>query len=692
MRNEYLSMTLSDLLKYAKKNGIIVKNNMKKVDILSLVITFDLQNMTLPELKEYAKQNSIAVPSKLNKTEVVALVRDAKLSSITEQTVQDTHVKRDKSLLTAPGRTTLKKVYGSGKINLNVCTVCPKCGEEVRAVYHANSENEKYNTHSGFAKLFAKCPNCNSSLGIDENRMIAFFESDNLDDAFRSLYERMMQAKKDLLQEETQKFIESIKNEELPSGNNVATKILSSKDDLKKYILYLIHMESEIYFLKERIATLQADEVKNQQSAFRTTKMITSAANAELLRTTYELRAKIEEIEYEIANPGESIVIDEAKIEKELSIDAEKPEAFTQKAPVEPEAITTKKPVKPSEPVYEKAGLFNKKRVAAENEQKTADYNYRMSLYEQDLQLYEQDCLRYEEALKEYKRQKKEYAKSEIEYNNKLRNYNEAYKEALNAAIENARKAAGNDLSEQKQVLLIEKKQELSSIEEIHNSKTKEELASIPQLGISKILEEELKVDKKELQAIVKTRNELYSYNIIYGKYRNYVALTTLYEYLDSGRCDSLDGPQGAYNLYESETRSNEIIVQLKTIATSLESIKANQFMLYNELKQVNRGLEELNASMGKAISEITKLQLSVNDVKSQLSTISNQLGSIDYSAEEIRDAAAVTAMSSVATAYNTAATAHNTALTAHYSAITAHYARVNAEINNAIGFLIAMK
>lgn len=60
-----------------------------------------------------------------------------------------------------------------------------------------------------------------------------------------------------------------------------------------------------------------------------------------------------------------------------------------------------------------------------------------------------------------------------------------------------------------------------------------------------------------------KSLDSLYEMGIIYPKYRNLVAVSTIYEYLSSGRCDRLDGPDGAYNLYEMELRQNIVIGQL---------------------------------------------------------------------------------------------------------------------------------
>ena len=82
--------------------------------------------------------------------------------------------------------------------------------------------------------------------------------------------------------------------------------------------------------------------------------------------------------------------------------------------------------------------------------------------------------------------------------------------------------------------------------------------------------------------------NKLYDENVIYGKYRNFVAVATLYEYIDSGRCSELEGANGAYNLLESEIRADRIISSLNRIVTNLEDIKNNQYTLYKSIECAN--------------------------------------------------------------------------------------------------------
>lgn len=123
---------------------------------------------------------------------------------------------------------------------------------------------------------------------------------------------------------------------------------------------------------------------------------------------------------------------------------------------------------------------------------------------------------------------------------------------------------------------------------------------------------------------------QLYSADVIYPKYRNLVAVTMIYEYLASGRCSELEGPNGAYNLYEMELRQNIIIGQLSSILERLEQIRGNQFTLYNELEKSNQESARL------------------------LSDISNNVEFNRYASEETAKANAAIAKNTEATKYYT--------------------------------------
>ena len=87
---------------------------------------------------------------------------------------------------------------------------------------------------------------------------------------------------------------------------------------------------------------------------------------------------------------------------------------------------------------------------------------------------------------------------------------------------------------------------------------------------------------------------KLYSQNIVYAKYRNLVAIATICEYFDSGRCTELEGPNGAYNMYEGELRSNIIICSLSQIISDLGQIKNGQYALYEQISRSNENVTHL--------------------------------------------------------------------------------------------------
>lgn len=103
---------------------------------------------------------------------------------------------------------------------------------------------------------------------------------------------------------------------------------------------------------------------------------------------------------------------------------------------------------------------------------------------------------------------------------------------------------------------------------------------------------------EEAVSKLEKALSDLYAENVIFPKYRNLVAITAINEYLESGRCDKLEGADGAYNLYEMELRQNIIIGQLSNIIDNLEAIRNNQYSLYVELKRANETVEEIVSEM----------------------------------------------------------------------------------------------
>ena len=93
-----------------------------------------------------------------------------------------------------------------------------------------------------------------------------------------------------------------------------------------------------------------------------------------------------------------------------------------------------------------------------------------------------------------------------------------------------------------------------------------------------------------------------YDKGLLYGKYRNFVAVCSICEYLESGRCSELGGPDGAYNLFEQEIRANMVITQLGSILSKLDRIQANQAMLYDAISTGNHLTSKLIEQTNESI------------------------------------------------------------------------------------------
>ena len=81
---------------------------------------------------------------------------------------------------------------------------------------------------------------------------------------------------------------------------------------------------------------------------------------------------------------------------------------------------------------------------------------------------------------------------------------------------------------------------------------------------------------------------KLYGLGVIYPKYQNMVAVTTILEYLDSGRCLSLTGPHGAYDTFSYEEKQNIIIGKLDIVINMLDEIRQTQRALYDAIQESN--------------------------------------------------------------------------------------------------------
>lgn len=169
------------------------------------------------------------------------------------------------------------------------------------------------------------------------------------------------------------------------------------------------------------------------------------------------------------------------------------------------------------------------------------------------------------------------------------------------------------------------------------------------ELAEKRILEQERSaLYQKHLQ----TKQVLQSYydlDIIYGKYRNFVAVSSFVDYFKSGRCSTLGentGGDGAYNTFETEVRLDRIIDRLDVVLSMLSQIKSNQWCIYNAIQEgnsISRRLVDATESLAESNAQIAL---------SSAQTAQYSAQAAQYSAQTAQYAG-ITAANSAIAAYN---------------------------------------
>lgn len=115
----------------------------------------------------------------------------------------------------------------------------------------------------------------------------------------------------------------------------------------------------------------------------------------------------------------------------------------------------------------------------------------------------------------------------------------------------------------------------------------------------------ELKMAEKTLQDTLKMKEMFYSCDIVYKTYRDIIPISMFDEYLQSGRCSTLEGHEGAYNLYEYEKRMQLIFTKLDTIIEMLVEINDNQKKIAQEIKEYRDEAMNVCNSMKQSLNNL---------------------------------------------------------------------------------------
>ena len=476
--------------------------------------------------------------------------------------------------------------------------VCPYCGEK----YDEATEDNIYQMcEKDYGKLMKKYKSKSKPESID-------IDSSSFD--YKEYLGTLVELYKDSIILEKQ--IRSFLNKKYAYRNAV----------MKEKGIYNYKYLSKLKTPKEYISSVKTiDDLRNQLNEFDSSRL--SIVEKEKLWD-----------EFVISNPEWKILY--YKMGK-----PEKPDV--PQAPPKPEVYVLNR-VKPEEPTYEVANIFNKKRVEKENEELRKQYESEMAEYTKAYEEYERvterrekkytektakyldDLEKYPIRMEEYERQLKAFEEEE----NKRKEMQLQYYDTRERVYENAIQKKKTDLIEE-----IDRLQTI--IDNYENDQKKERLKREQEVNAlpsvvsgdmaGKFIEDEIIGMVKDLCEIYSAIDELQSMNVIYEKYYQFHSLCVLYEYFLSGRVSELGGPYGAYNLYESELKSDRILKKLDVIDEKLDiiigqldDIKESQLVLYKKMKEINtdttaicKSMDELKVAIESMESASSRVSVSSN-------------------------------------------------------------------------------
>ena len=407
----------------------------------------------------------------------------------------------------------------------------------------------------------------------------------------------------DSSEEIIKKSKESSKVDDIPYN---VEKITSDKNRLVQYMKHIVHLETDVYALKLRYDSLVSawrEVVIDCLDDYTKAEQTVDKMKDDLLKTISGLKEKIN------AKPSP----DTQYVHLELPV-----------LPILPKF----EGVKPTEPIYKTPGLFNKKKVNEENSELRRRYEDALSEYNQ---LYQRHLAKEEQYQRDLAACN---AKINAIKDEEKRQNEEAYKIAIGTYDKSVIEWKEELAKKERELETFNKNKSRRIQKQIKNSTT-----YVKQMGI----EQEIQYVVNLIDKCFESQSKLYSYGVIYGKYRTYVAMSSFLDYFLSGRVTTLEGSDGAYNLYEQESRADIIIGKLDDIIDSLEDIKENQYFIYNELQTANSMLALINGQL--LFSNVSQL--------AQLEKLDN----IEKNTE-----------------------------------VAAFYSKKNAELTDALGFMMALK
>lgn len=146
----------------------------------------------------------------------------------------------------------------------------------------------------------------------------------------------------------------------------------------------------------------------------------------------------------------------------------------------------------------------------------------------------------------------------------------------------------------------------------------------------------ELQKLKEQNEESKERLKQIYASDVIFPKYRNLVMACSLYEYLCAGRCDTLEGREGGYNILEMEIRFDKIIVKLDRVIAQLGAIQDSQYVLYSAIQESNERVGRLLSSAEQIAGQLEDMDSRSVGYQAQISDLQKSSALTAYHAERV--------------------------------------------------------
>ncbi len=156
-----------------------------------------------------------------------------------------------------------------------------------------------------------------------------------------------------------------------------------------------------------------------------------------------------------------------------------------------------------------------------------------------------------------------------------------------------------------------------NEIEQKYNNEKAKELERLQKEHLEKEKLEQF-IDKLSImtEEINRILFEIYSPNIIHPSYRGIIAMSVIYQLLDTKICYELEGVDGAYNVCNTEQYRRQMLIKVDAILENVENIRYNQYALFEMLKNTKNILEGILLCEYIENIQINKISNDINVIK----------------------------------------------------------------------------